>query len=402
VHHDLWDRDFPAPPTLVTVRSGGKRVEAVAQTTKQGFVFVFDGVSGKPLFPVVEKPFPASSVPGEQASATQPVPLAPAPFARQRLTEDMITMRTPEAHADALREFRAFRNGGPFTPFALEQQTVVFPGFDGGAEWGGSAVDPRTAVLYVNANDVPWTGGLTTRAESESSAGAKLYDSECAVCHGSDRRGSPPEFPALGDVGTRMSDGEIANVIHSGRGRMPGFPAIRGEALSSLVGYLKTANADASSTKREAEPAAHSRSAYHFTGYRRFVDRDGYPAVVPPWGTLNAIDLNTGKYVWSVPLGNYPELAASGMGDTGTENYGGPIVTAGGLVFIGATIYDHRLRAFDSSSGKLLWSADLPYAGVATPATYMIHGKQYVVIATSNARNPKAKQGAAYVAFSLP
>jgi quinoprotein glucose dehydrogenase len=400
VHHDIWDRDFPSPPTLLTVTSGGRQVDAIAQTSKQGFVFLFDRVTGKPLFPIAEKPFGGSTLPGERASATQPIPVAPEPFARQRMTEDMVTRRTPEAHEAALQEFRSFRNGGPFTPFSLEQQTVVFPGFDGGAEWGGSAVDPH-GIFYVNANDVPWTGGVTAKAESEMSLGAKAYASQCAICHGADRRGSPPEFPSLKGVSTRVSNEQIGTVIHAGKGRMPAFPGIRGETLASLIDYLRTVNADASSTKREAEPSTASSRSYQFTGYRRFVDRDGYPAVVPPWGTLNAINLNTGKYLWRVPLGNYPELAAKGMNDTGTENYGGPVVTAGGLVFIGATIYDHMLRALDSGTGELLWSADLPYAGVATPATYMIDGKQYVVIATSNARNPKAKQGAAYVAFAL-
>ena len=402
VHHDIWDRDFPSPPTLVTVTSAGKRVDAIAQTTKQGFVYLFDRVTGKPLFPIVEQPVPASTVPGEKASSTQPAPLLPEPFARQRLTEEMLTTRTPGAHADAVARFRAFVNEGPFTPFSLEKQTVVFPGFDGGAEWGGSAFDPNTGILYVNANDVPWTGGLTAQAEAGVSIGMKTYASQCAMCHGTDRRGSPPEFPALLDVDKRLSDEQLGAIIHAGRDRMPAFASIRGEELASLLAYLRTANADEPSTKREAESNIASPTTYHFTGYRRFVDRDGYPAVVPPWGTLNAIDLNTGKYAWKIPLGNYPELAAHGMKDTGTENYGGPIVTAGGLVFIGATIYDHTFRAFNAQSGELLWSADLPYAGVATPATYLANGKQFVVIASSNARNPKAPQGAAYVAFSLP
>jgi len=141
---------------------------------------------------------------------------------------------------------------------------------------------------------------------------------------------------------------------------------------------------------------------YRFTGYRKFLDPDGYPAVAPPWGTLNAIDLNTGKYLWKIPLGEYPELAAKGMTNTGTENYGGPIVTASGLVIIASTVFDRKIRAFDSNDGKLLWEAELPYAGNATPATYMVHGKQYIVIATSAKRDPKARQGSAYVAFALP
>jgi quinoprotein glucose dehydrogenase len=141
---------------------------------------------------------------------------------------------------------------------------------------------------------------------------------------------------------------------------------------------------------------------YTFTGYRKFLDPDGYPAVAPPWGTLNAIDLKTGKYLWKIPLGEYPDLTRQGMKNTGSENYGGPVVTAGGVVFIAATVYDRRIRAFDSRSGKLLWEAELPFSGVATPSTYMVDGQQFVVIAASGARDPKGSTGAAYVAFALP
>jgi quinoprotein glucose dehydrogenase len=141
---------------------------------------------------------------------------------------------------------------------------------------------------------------------------------------------------------------------------------------------------------------------YSITGYTRFDDADGYPAVAPPWGTLNAIDLNTGKYLWKLPLGEYPELAAKGLKNTGTENYGGPIVTAGGLLIIAATDFDRKIRAFNSRTGELLWEALLPFSGVATPATYMVDGKQYIVIAACGARDPKSPAGAVYVAFALP
>jgi len=309
VHHDILDRDFPSPPVLLTVRHDGRMVDAVAQATKQGFLFLLDRVTGKPLFPVSETAVPQSDVPGEASSPTQPMPSLPAPYARQHLTEDMLTQRTPEAHAWALDQFRGFRSGGPFTPLSVDKQAVVFPGFDGGAEWGGQAADPETGVLYLNANDVAWTGGLA---------------------------------------------------------------------------------------------AATGAARYQFTGYHKFLDPDGYPAVAPPWGTLNAIDLNTGQYLWKVPLGEYPELAAKGMAATGSENYGGPILTASGLLFIGATLYDKKIRAFDSRSGALLWQATLPYAGNATPITYLAGGRQFILIQTDNARDRKAPQGAAYAAFALP
>ena len=432
VHHDIWDRDFPSPPALVTLTHEGTRVDALAQTTKQGWLYLFDRVTGKPLFPIEERKYPASDVPGEVSSATQPHPLKPQPFARQLLTVDMLTERTPEAHAWAVKEFGTFRSGGQFFPLSVDKQTVVFPGFDGGAEWGGPAVDPSTGVLYVNANDLAWTGGLVENKLS-AEMGKDVYQNRCAVCHGDDRGGSPPAFPSLVDVDKRLTPAQMANVIRHGRGRMMAFADIADTQLDTLIGYLRGGTEGESAaagtdtrkmdtkelsserpagTERKAagrmEPVAGSvgdefvRMKYRFTGYKKFLDPDGYPAVAPPWGTLNAIDMNTGEYLWKIPLGEYPELAAKGMANTGTENYGGPIVTAGGLVFIGATIYDKKIRAFDSGTGKLLWQAELPFAGVATPATYMIDGKQYVVIAAGGGRDHRGPSGGVYVAFALP
>jgi quinoprotein glucose dehydrogenase len=419
VHHDLWDRDFPSPPALLTVLRDGKRVDAVAQTTKQGVVYVFDRLTGKPLFPIHEVAVPASDVPGEVASSTQPWPSLPEPFARQRLTRDLLTHRTPESHAWAEKQFETFRSEGQFVPLGVDTQTVVFPGFDGGAEWGGTAADPGAGILYVNSNDVAWTGSLVKTVTGGGLA-ASLFQAQCASCHGADRKGSPPAFPSLIDVGECLSAGQIADVIRSGRGRMPPFANIQSSTLMKLVEYLRTGRESVASRDSRPQPSASVPGAgakqemsaslrsegkpqpYRFAGYNKFLDPDGYPAVVPPWGTLNAIDLNTGKYLWKIPLGEYPELVAKGTKDTGSENYGGPIVTASGLLFIGATVFDHQLRAFDARTGKLLWHAELPFAGCATPATYMAGGKQFVVIATDNARNPKGPQGAAYVAFSLP
>jgi quinoprotein glucose dehydrogenase len=403
VHHDIWDRDFPSPPVLVTVTRAGKRIDAVAQTTKHGFVFVFDRVTGNPLFPIEERPFPASQVPGESTSPTQPIPLMPAPFARQRLTADMLTTRTPEAHEFVARAFAGMHSDGLFVPLELDRPTVIIPGFDGGAEWGGAAADPG-GVLYVNANDVVWTGSLTKNDPSSPiPPGAQVYQGACSSGHGLDRKGSPPEFPSLVGIGARMSEQEIRNILTTGRGRMPAFPAFD-EYKKPLIDYLLSDGAPTPGAGREVQnPVARVNSApYRFTGYRRFTDPDGYPAVKPPWGTLNAIDLNTGLYLWKVPLGEYPELVAQGLADTGSENYGGPVVTAGGLVIIGATKFDRQIRAFDRRTGSLLWRADLPFAGNATPITYMIDGRQYVVIATSAARDPKGPRGSAYVAFALP
>lgn len=409
VHHDVWDRDFPSPPVLVTVKHNNVAIEAVAQTSKHGYVFLFERATGKPLFPIEERPFPASDVPGEVTSPTQPIPLAPAPYARQILTEDMLTNRTPEAHTWAVEQFKSFRSAGQFVPLSVGKQTVVFPGFDGGAEWGGPALDPNRAILYVNANDVAWTGGLAENHPT-ADAGAAIYQRQCSLCHGYDRAGSPPQFPSLLGVDKRLTEESMTELIHGGKGRMPSFPNLEGEKLDALLRFLRSdsgpapVRAEISNSKTEA-PSSGGKDAeakYNFTGYHKLLDPDGYPAVAPPWGTLNAIDLNTGKYLWKIPLGQYPALVAKGMADTGSENYGGPIVTAGGLVVIAATIYDHEIRAFNSDTGELLWEHELPYAGNATPATYMIDGRQYIVIATSGQRDSKGKQGAAYVAFALP
>ena len=206
VHHDIWDRDFPAPPALVTVRRDGKPVDAVAQTTKQGWVYLFDRVTGKPLFPIEERAYPGSTVAGEVTSKTQPLPTLPEPYGRQRLTGDMLTNRTAEAHAWAVKEFQTFRSEGQFVPFSVGKQTVVFPGFDGGAEWGGPAIDPSTGVLYVNENEMAWTGGLEENKPS-GNAGADAYRSQCGMCHGTNLGGSPPAFPSLVGVDKRLTDG---------------------------------------------------------------------------------------------------------------------------------------------------------------------------------------------------
>jgi quinoprotein glucose dehydrogenase len=421
VHHDIWDRDFPSPPALLTVRRNGKNIDALAQTTKQGWVYLFDRTSGKPLFPIEERKYPPSTVPGEVTSPFQPLPVKPAPFARQLLTEDMLTGRTPEAHAWAVKQFRTFRSEGQFVPFSIGKQTVIFPGFDGGAEWGGPAIDPSTGVIYVNANDIAWTGGLVenTRSGTGPASGADTYADQCSMCHGDDRAGDPPAFPSLIHVDKRLTAAQMEDIIHHGKGRMPGFPTLRDAELNALLAYVRTgkdteAANSPSGDKKEMPQARRSVSQsdfsrpdsptmrFRFTGYRKFYDPDGYPAVAPPWGTLNAIDLNTGEYLWKIPLGEYPELAANGMPHTGTENYGGPIVTVGGLVFIGATIFDKKFRALDSRTGQPLWEATLPFAGLATPATYMIGGKQYVVIAAGGGRDPKSPSGGMYVAFALP
>jgi quinoprotein glucose dehydrogenase len=396
VRHDIWDRDFPSPPVLLTVERDGKRIDAVAQTTKQGFVYVFDRTNGTPLFPIEYHKYPASDMPDEQAAAEQPLPTRPAPYARQRLTEDMLTNRTPEAHAWALERFRTFRSDGQFLPLTTGKDTIVFPGFDGGGEWGGPAEDPETGVLYVNANDVAWASSLKENTPGNSPRAT--YLSQCSICHGENMAGSPPAIPSLVGVGDRLPMPQVGATIRNGKGRMPGFPTLDDSQLYELIEFVTSGRSKEVDSASPPPPGM----KYHLTGYHKFLDPDGYPAVAPPWGTLNAINLNTGEYAWKIPLGEYPDLVAKGMKGTGTENYGGPIVTAGGLLFIGATNFDKKFRAFDKTTGELLWETTLPFSGNATPATYEINGRQYVLIAAGGGKDPKSGSGGTYVAFSLP
>ena len=397
VKHDIWDRDFPSPPVLVNVEREGKSISAVAQASKQGFIYVFDRSNGTPLFPLESRKYPKSDLLGEVAAEEQSLPTKPAPFARQLLTEDMLTNRTPEAHQWALEKFRTLRSEGQFVPFGVKQATVIFPGFDGGAEWGGQAFDPETGILYVNSNDVAWSGQLAENTITQVS-GRSIYQNQCSICHRDNFAGSPPTFPSLVGVGQRLNAAAIAGTIQKGRGRMPGFPQLSADEINALVEYVTKGE-----NKELSAPEPPSQlSPYRFTGYTRFLDPDGYPAVEPPWGTLNAINLNTGDYAWKIPFGEYPELAEKGIKNTGTENYGGPIVTAGGLLFIGATNYDKKFRAFDKATGELLWEATLPFSGNATPITYELNGRQYVVIAAGGGKDLRSKSGGVYVAFALP
>jgi quinoprotein glucose dehydrogenase len=412
VHHDLWDRDFPAPPALLTVTRDGRRVDAIAQTTKSGFLYVFDRANGKPLFPIQESAYPASTVPGEVTSPTQPLPTAPAPYTQQSTTEDTLTNRTPEAHAWAVKQFKAMIGGGQFIPPSVDKLTIDLPGFAGGGEWGGTAVDPSTGVLYVNANDTAWLVGLTVPPPA-GSLGERVYQNQCSGCHGINRAGSPPAIPALWGIEGILTEQEIAGIIRQGRGRMPPFNSLSDAEVQAVVRYLTKAPQQQqpkprANSKAAAEPVAaegghgNDDMPYKTIGFRRFTDPEGYPATAPPWGTLSAIDLNTGKYLWKIPFGEYPELVAKGMAATGSDNYGGPVVTDGGLLFIGASVFDEKFHAYDKTTGKLLWETQLPFSGLATPSTYMVNGKQYVVIAAGGGQSSRKPSGGLYIAFALP
>ncbi len=402
VKHDLWDRDLPAAPVLTTVTHDGKRIDAVAQTTKSGFVYVFNRETGEPLFPIEERPVPQSDLRAEKAWPTQSLPVKPPPFARQSFTEDDVTDISPESHAAVLERLRMTRHGGQFIPPST-QGTVIYPGFDGGAEWGGAAFDTSSGWLYVNGNEMPWILTMveidTAKQTSAAAIGKRVYQTNCMVCHGAELKGDRTRNVAdISTVSRRLTREAVGKTIESGRGLMPAFPALSSYERDALVAFLF---GDKPSTASRADPdEAPPDIPYTMTGYNRFFDPDGYPAVKPPWGTLNAIDLNKGEIVWKVPLGELPELVKRGRPKTGTENYGGPIVTAGGIVFIGAT-KDEKFRAFDKKTGQVLWETSLPAGGYATPSTYSVGGKQYVVIAAGGGKMG-TKSGDSYVAFALP
>jgi len=397
VQHDTWDRDLASPPTLVSTQRDGRRIDAVAQATKHGQLFLFDRSTGEPLFPIEYRAYPASDVEGERSAASQPMPIKPAPFARQRLTEADLTQRTILARNAALAQFRSVRSDGQFIPLAVGQPTVVFPGFDGGAEWGGAAFDPESGVLYINANEMAWLAEL---AENTATGyGRQVYERDCASCHGDELQGSPPQIPALANRLGRMSDTDLGRLVRSGAGRMAGFPGLPQADLDALINFIR--NGDANDEIREGSLP---KPRYRFTGFNKFLDPDGYPAISPPWGTLNAIDLSTGEYLWRIPFGEYPELVAQGLGNTGSENYGGPIVTAGGLLFIGATNFDKKFRAFDKATGELLWQTTLPFSANGTPATYAVDGRQFVLVPSGGGKsrpNGDDESGGMYVAFAL-
>jgi quinoprotein glucose dehydrogenase len=406
VHHDVWDRDLPTAPVLVSLKKDGKTIDAIAQTTKSAFIFLFNRKTGESIYPIHETPVPnQSELAGEKLSSTQPVPSFPKPFARQILSEkDLNDLSSDSSYADIKNRLAHYHTGNMFNPPSKEG-TVIFPGFDGGAEWGGPAYDPLTGILYVNATEMPWILTMVDvknkpeKAETNLQAGTRIYNINCMNCHGPQREGSP-NYPVLIGINKKYNQQQFEQIVSSGRRMMPAFKQLDKEEMNALASFIL----DDKKEQRQKFIARQKTKdiwydlPYSSTGYNKFLTKEGYPAVKPPWGTLSAIDLNTGNLLWKDTLGDYPALKAKGI-HSGTENYGGPVVTAGGLLFIAATS-DAKIRAFNKRTGKLLWEADLPAAGFATPSVYQVNGKQYLVIACGGGKLGK-KTSDAYVAFAI-
>lgn len=417
IHHDLWDYDLPAPPNLITVVHDGKKIDAVAQTSKVGFLYVFNRETGVPLFPIEERPVPTSDIPGEQAWPTQPFVLKPAPYARQQFSREDLSNFSKGSHDSLLKRFDAFRYEGLFTPPSI-QGTFMLPGSRGGSSWGGAAVDPGKGIIYVRSNNSPEIATLKLLEEQETSneslynQGKVVYNNYCTNCHAADRNGDEHGTPSLVGIHNRLKREDIIKKIKTGGGKMPAFASIIAGKEDAILSYLT--EKEPSKTSRElnfikeiqsnessnnAAPKAAKEVKYlNLTAYGYFSDASRRPGIKPPWGTLNAINLNTGEYEWTVTLGNQPDLQEKGGSITGTEGSAGPLVTAGGLVIIGGN-RDKKLRAFDQQNGKLLWEVSLPGVANANPSTYHSNGKQYVAISVGG---DKANPSGYVMAFALP
>ncbi|WP_425637034.1 PQQ-binding-like beta-propeller repeat protein [Algoriphagus yeomjeoni] len=398
VHHDVWDRDFPANPNLIRILKDGTWVDAVAQISKQGMTYVFDRETGEPIWPIPETATIQSVMPGEFTSPTQPIPSFPEPFMNMVFDESSILNLKPEWEADIRNQLEGAIYGDTWAPPHPEKPMVLFPGMDGGGEWGGASFDPTTQTLYVNANQIPWVIGMTPNADFEN-IGKSVYTNFCGNCHGLDRKGNPPAIPSLLELKEKYTYDSLALLLQKGRGAMPSFAHISDENRKVLLQYLLD-KAPAEGDKQEMEGVQSQLfPRYYMDGYKKLVTKEGLYGSNPPWGLLTAIDMNTGKKKWQVPLGEIDSLSAQGFAPTGTENYGGPVVTAGGVLFIAAT-KDEKIRALDKETGKILWEAKLPASGHATPAVYEMNGKQFLVIACGGGKGTKS--GDAYVAFTLP
>lgn len=395
IHHDIWDRDIPSTPNLVRIKKEGKNRDAVAQITKNGLLFVLDRNTGEPLFSIDEVSAPKSQLEGEESWPTQPVPSRFPTFTRTTITEDDLAVRNEEARIFAKAIWESTNHESMFSP-PSERGTIIFPGYDGGGEWGGAAYDKKNNDLIINSNVMPWRNIMDRVVPM--APGQQTYNTLCQNCHGKNFEGNQiyGNVPALQNLKNRMSVEETTALIRKGKGIMPGFQWIGEKQAKAVYDYI---NGDEDSNL-VSNNSADWPYPYQMRGYEKLYAPDGYPMITPPWGELVSMNLNEAKINWRIPLGEHEELTKKGMSITGTENYGGPIVTAGGLIFIASTM-DEKIRAFNAKSGKELWSYKLPAAGYATPSTYAINGRQYVVIACGGGKL-NSKSGDKYLAFALP
>jgi quinoprotein glucose dehydrogenase len=429
IHHDLWDYNLNMAPKLLTLRREGKLIEAVAVTGKTSFIYVFDRVTGRPLFPIVERPVPRSDVPGEHASPTQPIPTAPPPFARMRFTEnDLSPLLEPDERQALVARLRAARNEGIYTPPTIDREFVMMPGNDGGGQFGNGVADASHGLFFVVSIELPTMIKLKPWvAVSDphfATAAQRTYAEKCAGCHGLRAQGQPPLIPSLSRVADRLTADNFYKTINHGRGRMPAWPDITQQQAEELRNYLSligTADEPAMpaiSTERNPEQGDDANRGHYYGDHSGdlVLSKAGFPAETSPWSTLAAYDLNRGVILWHVPLGEVPEFAARGVHNSGLLSSAASIVgTAGGLLFTATN--DRKVRAWDQSNGEILWQADLPAASRAIPAVYAVNGRQYLVVAATHAFNRTLDNSTghdtwsetkpagttfAYVAYALP
>jgi quinoprotein glucose dehydrogenase len=406
VHHDLWDYDLPTSPTLVKLVKDGKEIDALAQPSKMGHLFILDRETGEPIFGVEERPVPATEIPGDVSSPTQPFPIKPVAYTDQDFTLDDVTDLSPEARSYVLDQLKEFKLGPIFTPPGFEK-LVMTPQFNGGSEWPGAAFDPDGNILFINSsNEAEWISMKKAELEKEiplPELGQNIYQAICSNCHGLDNAGkiAEVELPALRTVKDRLTREEVRKVINEGRGQMPSFGAFLNLEKESILAFLFDDSKDVIIQTENLSFTWTGNIPYLSTGHHDFHDLEGYPVNKRPWGQLHAIEMDTGDFKWSVPLGTYPALEAKGYPPTGTFNIGGPIVTAGGLVFIGATL-DERFRAFDKNTGEELWYYQMDGSGYATPSTFMYEGGQYVIIAGGGGGIHQTPSSDSYYCFALP
>jgi quinoprotein glucose dehydrogenase len=420
IHHDLWDYDLPSPPNLVTIKKDGKNIDAVAQTSKVGFLYVLDRETGEPLYPIEERPVPASDVPGENIWPTQPYVLKPKPYSKQTFSVDDLSHFSDSTHDSTVRYFKSLRYDGLFTPPSV-RGTFVYPGTIGGSEWGGAAYDPESSIIYLKSNESPEISKLVKiekeipgQNNNDPAKGREIYMTYCAVCHKANLKGEEPLYPSLVALHKRLTEDQALTRIREGAGKMPPFKAILGSKEKALIAFLFEKNRrertqkdyDVEEMKRNLSILGDSSGKKSDTNdvyinvaaYAIMRDADGNPFIKAPWATLNAIDLNTGEYVWTVPAGNNDKLRKKGDPPTGATGSPGPIVTKGGLVFLGGS-RDHRFQAYDKDNGKILWDLILPGTATSIAGTYMSKGKQYIAI--SVAGNEEHSSGSV-MTFALP